>query len=215
MAITNFGELKTAVASWLERDDLTNRIPEFIALAEDRIRQNKKLRLRAMETSSDLTISSQTTALPTRFVEARRLYLDGSPKRRVEFLTPENFWIRHLANQTGLPKFFTVEGDDLVVGPAPDQSYTGKMLYWQSFAPLSSDSDTNWILSNARGLLLYGALIEAAPFLEDDARTLTWATLFDDLVDKVHEANKRDRHSGAPIMTRSDVQVDPGTTASG
>ena len=215
MAISDFGELKSAIANWLERSDLTDRIPEFVSLAEDRIAQDTRLRIRAMETATDLTISSQTTALPTGFIEARRLYIDGTPRRRVEFLTPENFWIRHLANQAGTPKFFTIEGDDLVVGPAPDSSKTGKLLYFKRFDALSADTDTNWLLSNARGVLLYGALVESAPFLGDDPRILTWASLYDDIAEKVDRANRRDRYSGAPLMSRSDVQTDPGTTASG
>jgi len=47
MAIGNYSELNTAVANWLNRDDLTDRIPEFIVLAEARF--NRVLRIRAME----------------------------------------------------------------------------------------------------------------------------------------------------------------------
>ena len=214
MAISNYGELKTAVANWLERDDLTDRIPEFIELAEDRIAQDPRLRIRPMETSTDLTVNAQEVALPTGFLEARRVYLQGTPLRRLEFLSPENFWIRNLANQAGVPKWFTIEGENIVFGPSPETTYTGKLLYWQRFTALANDTDTNWILSNARGLLLYGALLESAPFLEDDVRALTWSTLFDDTVAKVREADKRDRHSGAPLMSRSDVQIDVGRSAS-
>jgi hypothetical protein len=51
VSISNYDELKTAVANWLERSDLTSRIPEFIAFGEDRI--GTDLRIRAMETSAD------------------------------------------------------------------------------------------------------------------------------------------------------------------
>jgi hypothetical protein len=37
MAIGTYSELQTAVANWLGRDDLTDRIPEFIDLAEARL----------------------------------------------------------------------------------------------------------------------------------------------------------------------------------
>ena len=43
MAISTFAELKTAAANWLDRSDLTDRIPEFIALAEARF--NRILRI--------------------------------------------------------------------------------------------------------------------------------------------------------------------------
>ena len=37
MALGTFTELKDAIADWLDRSDLTARIPDFIALAEARI----------------------------------------------------------------------------------------------------------------------------------------------------------------------------------
>ena len=37
MAIGTYAELKTAIANFLARDDLTDRIPEFISLAEARM----------------------------------------------------------------------------------------------------------------------------------------------------------------------------------
>lgn len=210
MAITTFDELKTAVRNYLDRDDLTNRIPEFISLAEDRAA--KDLRIRAMETSSDITMTAdtQTTALPTRFLGAIRLYIQNttSDYRRMEYLTPANFWLRELSDATSIPKLYTIEGENFVWAPIPDQTYTAKLLYYQRFAALSSASDTNWFLSNARGVLLYGALLEAAPFLEDDTRALTWATFYDDAVSRVIKSDKRDRYPEGELMSRSLVTVD-------
>ena len=34
MAITTYSELKTSIANFLDRDDLTSVIPDFISLAE-------------------------------------------------------------------------------------------------------------------------------------------------------------------------------------
>ena len=64
MAINTYSTLQTAVANWLDRNDLTDRIPEFISLAEATF--NRTLRLRAMETTvSDTTPSgSKEDALP-------------------------------------------------------------------------------------------------------------------------------------------------------
>lgn len=205
MAITTYAELKTAVANWLKRDDLTSRIPEFIALAEDRVAMEPKLRIRAMETSTNLTVNAQTVALPTGFLAARRLYISGDPVQQLEPLDTYNFWARYISSTTDKPKAFAVEGENFVFGPSPDSSYTGKLLYYKRFTALSADEDTNWILTNARGLLLYGALLESAPFIKNDTRLLTWATLWDDLVDAVYKQNRKDRHSGGPQTSKTDV----------
>ena len=40
MAITTYSELQSAVADWLNRDDLTSVIPNFIELAEADLTRN-------------------------------------------------------------------------------------------------------------------------------------------------------------------------------
>lgn len=202
MSITNYGELKTAIANWLERDDLTARIPEFVALAEDRIALD--LRVRAMETSTDITVDAQTEALPTGFLGVRRIYLDTDPQR-LTYYPPEDLWKTAASRETGQPKIYTIEGENLVFAPYPSAgSYTLKLHYWQRFTALSADEDTNWILSNARGLLLYGSLFEATTYIEDDEASTRWATLYRDTLDRVHTSNKRDRFPVGAAM-RSEV----------
>lgn len=204
MSITNYGELKTAVANWLERSDLTSRIPEFIALAEDRIALD--LRVRAMETSADLTINAQTASLPTGFLGVRKLYLDTDPQR-IDYFPPEQFWRRPASRETGLPRVYTIEGDNFVFAPYPSSgSYTGKLFYWKRFTDLSDDADTNWLFSNARGLLLYGSLLEAVTYLEDDEAAVRWSRLYNDTLDRVQRSDKRDRFPVSATM-RSEVPV--------
>ena len=75
MAITSYAELQTAMANWLIRDDLTNRLPEFIDLFEAEV--NRRLRIQDMETraTATLTSGSDYLALPTDFGGLR-----GPPK---------------------------------------------------------------------------------------------------------------------------------------
>jgi hypothetical protein len=205
MAITTYAELKLAVASWLGREELTNRIPEFIAMAEDRIAMD--LRVQAMETTSDLTISSQRVSFPTGFLEVRRLYLNSSDDKPLDYFVPPVFWTRTFANETGQPDAFTIEGQEFVFAPSPSTTYTGKLLYYKRFTALSGASDTNWILSNARGLLLYGALIEAYTYLEDDAGTLKMAAMYDQLLSRVMNSDKIGRVPRGAQSMRSQVPV--------
>jgi hypothetical protein len=139
MAISTFAELKTAVANWLGRSELTSRIPEFVSLAEDRIAS--ELRIRPMETAVDITINSQTEALSTGYLQARRLYIDGDPVRQLELMTPLQFWNRYVSSQTGKPKAFCIEGENIVFGPSPDATYTGKFLYYKRQPPSDVERD--------------------------------------------------------------------------
>lgn len=196
MSITTYGELKTAVANWLRRSELTSRIPEFITMAEDKLYTDRRMMVRALEASTDLTIDAQSESLPTRFIGHRRLYLSTDPVALLNFVTPENFWSKYMSSTTSQPEAFTIEGDNIIFGPAPDATYTGKLLYYLRPAALSADGDTNWVIANARGLLLYGALIQAATYIKDDAAIAKWAALYDDLLDQIAEQDKKNRYGG-------------------
>ena len=69
MSITTYSELQQAIADWLERADLTARIPDFIALFE--ATANRRLRLRQQEAVASLTPSAGAAALPADFLGAR------------------------------------------------------------------------------------------------------------------------------------------------
>lgn len=210
MSISTYAELKTAVANWLERSNLTARIPEFIAAGEANIHYgirspsawiSEPLRVRAMETSADITIDAQTEALPTGFLAARRLYLDGSPKVNLELLSPIDFWGQDTTT-TGKPAYFTAESDNMVFSPAPDGTYTGKLLYWKAFTSLSADGDTNWLLTNHSSVYLEAALYQAHAFSRNDEQSERHLQKLAVSVNALNSANTSDRFGGAPLKIR-------------
>ena len=109
MAISNYSELQTAVANWLDRDDLAARIPEFITLCEARF--NRSLRIRAMETldiSVDTVSGTSTVALPTGYVQMRDINLITSPITQLQYLTPEIMNRINAGSLTGKPETYTI-----------------------------------------------------------------------------------------------------------
>ena len=80
VAITTYSELKTAVANWFGRADLTDRDAECIALAEARIYQQAAKRggIIGMEKSTTVTItaSTETATVPSDFIKAIAFRLD-------------------------------------------------------------------------------------------------------------------------------------------
>ena len=144
--------------------------------------------------------------LPSRFQAVRALFLDTNPVRFPEYLPPADFAVKNLRSSAGLPRFYTIEGDFLIFGPPPDVLYGVWLLYYRKFASLSAAGDTNWLLTNARGLLLYGALIESAPFLGNDPRLMTWSTLFDSIMERIQTSDESDRFGSGPLVIRHDIQ---------
>ena len=203
MAITNYLTLKQAVQNWLGRDDLANRITEFISLAESRIARS--LRVQAMETAADLTITSGVADQPDGYLETIRIYLDDASRTKLDYMSPSVFWTRNAVLETNTPKIYTIEDQKFKF--APLGSDTGKLLYYKKFDALSSNSDTNWIITNAPGLLLYGALLEAYLFLEDDAGVNKYAALFDNLLGVLNMEDRNARYPRGGASTRSEVSV--------
>lgn len=176
MALATYGDLKTAVANWLHRTDLTTQIVDFIALAESQIRQD--VRVRAMEQSATGSLAATTLALPTRFAQARRVLINDDP---VRYVTPEEFQPRRLWS-SGL---YTIEGTNFRF---QQSSGTYQIDYYQWFAPLSANGDTNWLLTNHPDVYLCAALAEAAIFLRDDP--MQWASKYQAALSKLSRADK-------------------------
>ena len=199
MAISTYSELQTAVANWLDRSDLTSRIPEFISLAEARIA--RKLRIREMETESDVSLvgGTRTAAVPTGFREVRRVYLNASPVRELDYISPQDYWKRYTSVNTGTPVVFTVEGTNLVFGPIPGSAYTAKVLHYKALDALSVSAHA--VFTANPDVYLYGSLLAAEPFLKNDKRVGLWKSMFDESLMELEAQNSR--HAG-PMVMRDD-----------
>ena len=196
MAISTYTELQTAVANWLDRDDLTARIPEFIALTEARF--NRLLRIRSMETEADqaTVAGTRSYSLPTDYRQMRTVHLTTSPITAMSYITPEIMDRIWAGSTQGKPLSYTIKGNNIYVGPSPDVVYTIRFLYYKKISSLSTLSPTNSILTDAPDVYLYGCLLEAEPFLQNDARVQLWATAFQQAIADIQEQDEKDRHSG-------------------
>lgn len=210
MSVSTYAELQTKIAEYLARGDLTTYIPDFIAGAETRIAygvegqfRSEPLRIRAMETSADITVTSGSGPLPTGFIQARRLYWDASPKRVLEQTTPEDFYRKWGGSTQGTPNTYILEGDNIVV--APQSSGTIKALFYKKFDPIATASPVTWLLTNAPNAYVYGALLEASSFIRNDQRIPMWHTMFQGIIDGLNSSDMRDRWSGSALAVRSDV----------
>ena len=200
MAISTFAELKTAAANWLDRSDLTDRIPEFIALAEARF--NRILRIRDMETVSTAISTVGGTreySLPTGFVQMKEFHLTTDPITPLSYITPEIMSRLWAGSTTSKPQVFTIIADNVRLGPSPDAVYTTSMLYYKTFTALSDSNTTSDMLTNNPDVYLYGTLLEAEPFIMNDERVPLWLAAFEKAVSDIQNQDNKDRHSGSQL----------------
>ena len=203
MAISTYAELKTAVASWLNRDDLTANIPDFITLCEARL--NRVLRTRAMEglyTAS--TIAGQRDYnLPASYLQMRALRLNTSPLPVLEYVSPEIMDRVWAGSSGGKPVAYTIKANELFLGPSPGAVYTMEMDYYRKFDSLSTIITTNAMLTDNPDVYLYGSLLEAEPFIKNDSRIQVWGTSFYKAITDIQDQDSKDRHSGSEMRIRN------------
>ena len=207
MALSTYTGIKDAVADWLDRSDLATRIPDFISLAEARI--NRDLRIRPMEVRSTMTTTAgkRYFNLPGGYIQMRNIQLNTDTIKSLEYITPEMLDRLYGGSSTGLPRAYTLIGDEIQLAPVPDSAYTLEMAFYEKFTPLGDGTSgtitSNWLTKNAPDILLYGALLEAEPFIKNDERIAVWLNAYKEAVDKIQKAVARDRHSGSQMRVRN------------
>jgi len=208
MAISTYAELQTATANWLDRTDLTARIPEFIELAEANF--NRVVRQPDMVTKNDsFSIAGRYTTLPTDTLEIVRIVIDLTPVIVLEYLTPEEISERRIVmSATGKPYYFTVIGgssNQLEVVPSPDDTYTSSIVYYTRIPALTDSATTNWLLTAHPDIYLFGTLVEAEPYLKNDERMPMWTSRLDKALMALRLQGERELHTGSSLRMRARV----------
>lgn len=202
MAITTYSELKSAVADFLNRDDLTSAIPNFIALAEATL--NRRLRAPEMVTRATVTVDAEYENRPADWMETIRYQITTNPITVLEFVTPEEAIIQKTKFSTsGVPLFFSTVGTQFQHVPAPDTSYTGELMYYARIAGLSDSNTSNWLLTANPDIYLYATLIQSAPYLKEDERISVWAGIYDRLMAEYDVAEQRAKTGSSRLVTRT------------
>ena len=199
MAISTYSELTTAVANWLDRDDLTLRIPEFIALAEAKF--NRTLRLRSMEAkyTANTVAGQRNLALPTGYIQMRNFQVNSNPLTTLSYVTPEIYDRLWGGSTSGIPKFYTILANEVSFGPIPATVMEVEMLFYKNFTNLSASVATNWLITNAPDAYLYGAMMQAEPFIMNDERVALWGASLSKAIQELQEQDNKDRHSGSAL----------------
>ena len=202
MAISTFAELKTAIADFLNRDDLTSTIPTFIALAEAQI--NRDIRHYEMENRATAELTSQYLDRPSDWVETIRLHVTSGGTRVLKLLSRASMADKRQGAEdtTGEPRFYCHAERGFEVFPTPDGTYTTELLYYQKITALSDSNTSNWLLSDHPDVYLYGALIHSAPYLAEDERIGVWAQLYSAATQRVNQAGEDASFSGSGLTLK-------------
>ncbi|MGH6828605.1 MAG: phage adaptor protein [Rhizomicrobium sp.] len=203
-----YGGLEASIADWLNRADLTATIPDFIAAAEAQMSRRllKDGPVRPMLARVDTTITAEFVNVPADFMGVNTIYITGAPTAsgllRLQMAAP--------AEMNDLKSFQFEVGDSLqrfaVVGasfqfwPWTGGSVPAELTYWQRIPALAQNIAGNWLSASHPDAYLYGALLQAAPYLKDDGRVPMWSEAFETILSDIVAADKIERGAAELAM---------------
>lgn len=199
MAITTYAELQTAVADFLNRDDLTAIIPDFITLAEAQMQ--RKLRHYQMEKRATSTVNERYSALPADFLQPIRLHIDGQNKA-LDAISSLAIQDDRFYSVSGEPRYYSITAGEIELLPTPDGDYTLELYYYRTLPVLSASNTTNWLLTAAPDAYLYGALLQSAPYLQEDSRIPVWGALYAGAIEDLNRDSDRAKWGGSGLAIR-------------
>jgi hypothetical protein len=204
--ITSYSTLQTAVADTLARSDIVSQgfVPNFIQSWEERFYRQPRNFGRFMEASFAGTIASSVLAVPSDYLGLKYAYVNSSPASRLDRVSLNQLYGTYPRNgDTGLPCWIARDLTNFVFGPAPDSAYSIAGVYYAKptvMRSFESDAAAHWIIVNAPDLALYGALLEATPFLQNDKRIPTWQAFYGQSLQDYRDLNRDEDVSGSPVM---------------
>lgn len=202
MSITSYATLKSAIADWMLRDDLTAVIPSFISLSEAKF--NRRIRDYRMIKRATAEIDAGYSAVPADWLQNVRFQLNTTPITTLEYVTPDQ-----AAEEAtiyvggGKAKFFTMINKQFQLVPAPDGLVEGELTYYGRIPALSDSVTSNWLLEVAPDAYLYGALMEAAPYLDDQEKLATWGGLLEQAMQAIRTESDRASVGSSSLRMRA------------
>ena len=200
MALGTYDELKTAVANWLARDDLTSRIPEFITMTEARMSRELESRTQTKRMTATCVVGDAYILLPSDVRSIRNVQLNTTPTAILKYLTPSVLERDYPTTTNGKPKSFTVIGGEIKFGHAPDSTYTVEITYLSGIPTLSDSVTTSTVLTRHPDAYLYGSLFNAYTYLMDQQQSTQYGQLFTIALEEIRRDEDMAKFSTSPTM---------------
>lgn len=203
-AVSSYSTLKTAIADWLARGDLTGFIDNFIQNWEEDFLREPQNFGRWMEADLSVVIASSVAAVPADYLGLKYAYVNGSPSSRLDRMSlNQTLGTYPRGGRTDIPRWITRGGSNFLFGPEPNSGYTIKGWYWAKpvlIRSYAADAVGHWLMINAPDLAIYGSLLQAEPFLMNDKRVALWQTMYDRQLQSYRNLNCNENVSGSPTQ---------------
>lgn len=214
MSLDSYDGLKTEIASYLARSDVTansESVDSFIDLAEAYL--NKRLRTIRMQDTATITAATDgpLTDLPTDFLEIYAFEYTSNPKR-IDYAPRTSFSLLDGGAATGRPGRFTLAWDSeanthqvrFIV--TPDSAYEFNLVYYTRIPALSSSNQANWLLTDYPEIYLNACLYYAFKRFRSPLAG-EYKALLDADIDGLNGEDERTRGTGGMVQTFAGTAV--------
>lgn len=203
MPLNSYSALKASIASWLNREDLTTQIPDFISMAEARF--NRELRVNAMVQRDTTTATSGYVELPSDWLSHIAIVVNAPATNReaLTYIGVEEYYDWQNRGLTGAPRYYTIIDNKILLLPLPSSNTDLEITYYAQIPALSDSNASNWLLARSPDLYLYASLIQAEAYLVNDERIPLWSAATDKIIaDMTLESERAKRPQGALAARR-------------
>ena len=204
MAINTFTTLKTAISDFLNRDDLSSSVENFIALAESGI--NRDIRHWKMEkrSSGQQSAGDEYSQVPADWMETIRFHVTDNGTSPLNLISRAAMSDKRASNEdaTGTPTHYTHADGQFQLYPTPSADTNTELLYYAKTEALSASNSSNWLLLEAPDVYLYGALVHSAPYLGEDERVTVWAQMYAAAIQQLNRTSEVAKYSGSGLTLK-------------
>ena len=182
-----YDSLVLDIQQYLERVDEATiaKIPTFIMLCEQKLAADIKFLGNLTVNTSTMVQGANIIDKPARWRKTVSMNITVAGQRQPVLLRKYEYIREYWPNPTSedVPKFYCdYDYTHWLVGPTPDAAYNFEVLYYERAQPLDSSNQSNWFTQYAPQAMLYGSLLQAMPYLKNDARIPMWKAEYDEIV---------------------------------
>lgn len=197
MALNTIAALETALISWTNAGISSAEAQDMLTIGENRV--YRELRVRDMEATTTVAITSGVVPVPTDYVELKNMRLSSNPGKTLERASSERVYrVYPTRSESGRPNVVARDGNNFVFGPYPSSGHSVIVNYYSRPATVIGGTLTG-ITATYPELLLFSALAESEPFLGRDNRIGIWEQKYQSLKQMVQGEDNKEYFSGSPL----------------
>ena len=176
-----YTELVAAIKSYTENDYSTTDVNTFIQNAAQRIHNTVQLPDLRKNVTGTMSLGNKYFSLPSDWLSTFSIAVINTDNEYTYLLNKDVNFVRESFPDTdsgfyGKPEYYGIFDDNtMILGPTPDANYSAELHYYYYPESIVTAGNT-WLGDNFDTALFYGALLEAAAFMKEDADTVTQYT---------------------------------------